>query len=115
MPGRSDVVLDSWMGSMNFKGVRFDNDREDDKWSAGREVSILIEGEATDRATADLLRETLVQTNGYVATTGGTELQVGRRLPFGFTYRVRTRDARPPRAVDEVAADTNRRTDGERQ
>lgn len=96
LPPADTVVLDSWTGSLEFRGVRYDKDAQQDKWSAPKELSILLDGEAKDRATADALRETLVQNKWYSTSSTGTDAQGGKRLPFGFKYRLRSLESTPP-------------------
>jgi Tfp pilus assembly PilM family ATPase len=95
-PAPDHLVLDSWAGSLNFRGVRYD-DKSDlpDRWSAPREITIVLDGEAVDRATADAFRESLVEGELYITSSTGTDARGGRRLPYGFTYRLRTTHGAP--------------------
>ncbi len=92
-PPSDRVVLDSWTGTIVFNGVKFD--RKTRKFSAPKEIRIVVEGEASDRVTADAFRGTLVETESYDISTAGPDAQTGRRLPWAFQYNLRTRDATP--------------------
>ena len=100
LPQPDTVVLDSWTGSLDFRGVRYDKAAQGSKWSAPKELSILVDGEAKDRATADALREALVRTEWYVTSSSGADAKGGKRLPFGFKYRLQSVEGVPP--ADEV-------------
>ena len=92
-PPSDRVVLDSWTGTIVFNGVKFD--RKTKRFSAPKEIRIVVEGEASDRLTADAFRGTLVETESYDISTAGPDAQTGRRLPWAFQYNLRTRDATP--------------------
>jgi len=92
-PSSDRVVLDSWTGTIVFNGVKFD--KKTKQFSAPKEIRIVIEGEASDRVTADAFRGTLVETESYDISTAGPDAQTGRRLPWAFQYNLRTRDATP--------------------
>ncbi|MDP6601850.1 MAG: hypothetical protein QGH76_06095 [Phycisphaerales bacterium] len=90
-PTTDRLVLDSWRGSIDFKGVKYD--KKQDAWSAEPEIMIVLDGEAIDRATADALREELVSAESYQVDSPGSESTGGRRMPVGFTYRLATEAA----------------------
>ena len=90
-PTTDRLVLDSWRGSIEFKGVKYD--KKQDAWSAEPEIMIVLDGEAVDRATADALREELVAAQSYQVDSPGSESTGGRRMPVGFTYRLATESA----------------------
>jgi hypothetical protein len=92
-PSSDRVVLDSWTGTVVFGGVKFD--KKTKKFSAPKEIRIVVEGEAFDRVTADAFRGTLVETESYDISTAGPDAETGRRLPWAFQYNLRTRDATP--------------------
>jgi Tfp pilus assembly PilM family ATPase len=103
------IVLDSWQGSQQFRGVRFD--RRSSEWSAPMQISINVSGEARDRATADAFREKLVRTDVYATSSTGPDAAGGRRLPHGFAYRLRTDIGTfPEQEPDDVEDETH---DGE--
>ena len=93
-PRAGELVLDSWTGTLDFRGVEYDS--KERTWSAPKSVTIVIEGEAKDRATADALRERLVKAEWFTTRSIGTDAPGGRRLPFGFTYRLESTEAAPP-------------------
>ncbi|TDJ58837.1 MAG: hypothetical protein E2O40_00980 [Planctomycetota bacterium] len=95
-PPSDRVVLDSWTGTVVFSGVKFD--KKTKKFSAPKEIRIVVEGEASDRVTADAFRGTLVETESYDISTAGPDAETGRRLPWAFQYNLRTRDATPGQA-----------------
>ena len=104
-PPRRELVLDSWVGTLDFKGVRYDKSGR--KWSSAKTVKMDLDGEAKDRATADAFRERLVGTEWLTASSSGTDSEGGKRLPFGFAYRLRTGEGVPPGVAeaDSAAAD----------
>ncbi|NNM26434.1 MAG: hypothetical protein HKO59_10710 [Phycisphaerales bacterium] len=93
-PAREACVLDGWVGTLDFRGVRYD--RKDRTWSTPSELAIVVDGEARDRATADQFRAALVNTDLYETISTGSDAPGGRRLPFGFTYRLRAKTLAPP-------------------
>ena len=98
-PPSERVVLDAWTGTLAFSGVKFD--RKTNQFSAPKEIRMVVEGEAADRATADAFRGTLVETESYDISTAGPDAETGRRLPWSFQYNLRTRDATPKPRPDE--------------
>ena len=101
-PAPGQVVLDEWNGSLQTSGVRYD--KKSDKWSADEEMTIVLDGEALNRETADAFRENLVQTTVYTTSSTGADKLGGKRLPYGFMYRLRTK----ARTVStEVASNEN--------
>ena len=98
-PPPSEVVLDAWVGTLDFRGVRYEGKSK--KWSSPASLSIVVDGEARDRATADAFREALVETEWYTTKSTGADARGGKRLPYGFTYRLTTDRGAPP--VDETA------------
>ena len=70
-------------------------DKKTGRWSAPRQLTIVIDGEALDRNTADAFREALTRNPVYTTSTTGADATGGKRLPFGFTYRLRTRESTP--------------------
>jgi hypothetical protein len=92
-PPSDQVVLDSWTGTLNFSGVKFD--RKTRQFAAPKEIRIVVEGEAADRVTADGFRGVLVETESYDISTAGPDARSGRRLPWAFQYNLRTKDAAP--------------------
>lgn len=92
-PEASRVVFDGWSGTANISPVQFD--RRSNEWSVPGQFTIVVNGEAVDRVTADSLREGLVRTAVYATSSTGADAAGGRRLPYGFTYRLRTADSAP--------------------
>ncbi len=99
--GPDRLVLDSWTGQLEFQGVKFDT--KTSKWSADKKWNISIDGEAKDRETADAFRAALVQSPIYSAATPGADAKGGKRMPFGFTYKLREKDPVPPAAASKTA------------
>jgi hypothetical protein len=105
MPPPGSVVLDTWTGTLEFRGVEYD--RRDKEWSVPKELRIVLDGEAKDRRTADSLRASLVSADAYIASSSGADSEGGRRLPYGFTYRLRTFQSQPaPMQASEDDAET---------
>jgi hypothetical protein len=105
-PPPDQIVLDSWSGALDFRGVTFAVRDKKELWAANQQTTIVIEGEARDRSTADGFRDALTRIPIYAANTTGADTRGGKRMPFGFTYRLRTRAEAPPldEAGDEGAA-----------
>jgi Tfp pilus assembly PilM family ATPase len=109
-PPPDRLVLDSASGTLAFSGVKFD--RKSKTFFSPKEIKIVLEGEAADRATADAFREALVETEAYEISTAGPDAKGGRRLPYAFQYHLVTADAvpggpgppEPPGAAEEQAA-----------
>ena len=95
-PSPDRLVLDSWSGDMDFGGVRYD--KSTGRWSADQQLTIVLDGEAKDRETADGYRAALVQNSIYATATPGADAKGGKRLPVGFTYRLRTKAGAPPQS-----------------
>jgi hypothetical protein len=103
MPSPREAILDSWGGTLEFRGVRYD--KKEKAWSAPAPVTIVVEGEATDRATADAIRAKLVSAKWYDASSSGADAKGGRRLPFGYTYRLGMDRAASPLGEPEEASE----------
>jgi len=104
------LVLDSWRGQQRFNGVEFE--RRSGEWAAPMQVTITVEGEARDRPTADAFREALVRADIYAASSTGPDSAGGRRLPYGFIYRLRT-NAATVSETDEPSTDDQTDQDAE--
>jgi hypothetical protein len=99
-PPPDRLVLDSCSGTLAFGGVKFD--RRSKRFFAPKEIKIVLEGEAADRATADAFREMLVDTEAYQISTAGPDARGGRRLPHAFQYHLHTVDSVPgPKGAPE--------------
>jgi len=108
LPPSDELVLDGWTGSVDFRGVRCD--KKTKKWSAPKEVTIVLEGEARDRRDADALRQVLVENDWYTANSAGTDTAGGKRLPFGFTFRLSTAHGETPGDSSPVDPDATKST-----
>lgn len=103
IPGSERLVLDGWNGSLDFDGVEYDHRAgADERWILDARILLLVEGEAVDRATADAFREQLVVAVPYRTSSTGADRAGGRRLPFGFNYRLSSSDLR---LADQPSAD----------
>lgn len=107
-PPPEQIVLDSWTGTLEFRGVTYD--RRSNRWSAGHQATIVIDGEARNRATADAFRGALIQNPIYAASTTGADARGGKRMPFGFTYRLRTQAAAPADAPQPATPVSDRKS-----
>jgi Tfp pilus assembly PilM family ATPase len=103
-PRPDQIVLDSWAGTLEAGDVRYERDRN--RWFADHQATIVIDGEARNRATADAFRGSLIQNPSYAASTTGADTRGGKRMPFGFTYRIRTRASGPP-SPESMPAETS--------
>lgn len=92
-PGPDQVVFDTWDGNANISQVQFN--RRSREFSVPGTFTISVNGEAVDRSVADELREKLVRTKAYSTSSTGADAAGGRRLPYGFTYRLITADSAP--------------------
>ncbi|MCZ6810589.1 MAG: pilus assembly protein PilM [Planctomycetota bacterium] len=92
-PPTQDLVLDSWTGSLTSRGVKFD--RKAKRWHVEPQMTIVLQGEAADRATADAFRGALVDAEAYQITTAGPDARSGRRLSYAFSYHLRTTAGEP--------------------
>ena len=99
-PDSKLVVLDGMSGLLAPGEIEFARDR----WEVtGRELKFTLDGEAKDRATADALRDALVNAKSFGVTSTGADARGGRRLPYPFAYVVRTSEARPAKAAPPTA------------
>jgi hypothetical protein len=112
-PAPDRLVLDSCSGALAFSGVKFDPKSK--KFFASKEIKIILEGEAADRAAADAFREALVKTEAYEISTAGPDAKSGRRLPYAFRYHLVTAEGTPggsspdgPPGADEQRAESAR-------
>jgi hypothetical protein len=103
-PPPEQIVLDSWTGTLDFRGVSYES--RGNRWAADHQATIVIDGEARNRATADAFREALTQNPIYAASTTGADARGGKRMPFGFTYRLATRAAAPAESASSSASGT---------
>ncbi|MCP3904426.1 MAG: pilus assembly protein PilM [Planctomycetes bacterium] len=102
-PAPNEVVLDGWTGSLRAGDIRYDKRREKKRrWSVTSEISLVVEGEAKDRITADALRAALVRPAWYDTRSTGAESRGSGRLPFAFTFHVSTGEAAPPATPGEA-------------
>ncbi|MCH2132659.1 MAG: hypothetical protein MK116_02805 [Phycisphaerales bacterium] len=101
-PEVTDLVLDEITGTLVFDGVEFDRKGRD--WSADWQVGLTINGESRDRAIADSFRERLVEASTYTTSSAGNDAGGGSRLPYGFTYRLRSATADPMTTGDDAEA-----------
>ncbi len=91
-PETREVVLDGFSGVLSAGEIEFNRER----WEvSGRELKFTLDGEAKDRATADALRDALVAAKSLGVTSTGADARGGRRLPYPFTYVIRTTELRP--------------------
>jgi hypothetical protein len=107
-PQTGEVVLESWNGTLNTLGVQWDS--ATDRWSAPMEVRIGIDGEAKNRASADRMRNALVEDETYSTTSQGVEATSGRRLPHSFSFQLRT--VRPSPDASQPAAPPGEKAGG---
>ena len=106
-PPPDQLVLDSWTGVLNFRGVLFDGKQKatSRKWQTPMPIKIVLDGEAKDRMTADAFRAALVRGKLYTLTSAGPDSAGGRRLPYRFNYRLGSvANAQP---IEDDAADSN--------
>ncbi len=98
VPPSDQLVLDSWTGTLNFRGVSYDGKQETSKqkWQTPMPIKIVLDGEANNRMTADAFRAALVRGKLYTLTSAGPDSAGGRRLPYKFNYRLGSvADAQP--------------------
>ena len=97
--GSSDqLVLDSWTGILDFRGVTYDQGKKTKKprWYTPMPIKIVLDGEANNRMTADAFRDALVRGKLYMLSSAGPDTAGGRRLPYKFNYRLAGAADTPP-------------------
>lgn len=106
-PPPDQLVLDSWTGVLNFRGVLFDGKQKASKrkWQTPMPIKIVLDGEAKDRKTADAFRAALVRGKLYTLTSAGPDSAGGRRLPYKFNYRLGSAANAQP--IEDDAADSD--------
>jgi Tfp pilus assembly PilM family ATPase len=113
LPPAGELVLDDWGGSLEYSGVKWDRRTG---WSAPKTIRITVEGEARDRPTADRFRAGLVEAELYQTDTVSPDGAGGKRLPYSFTYTMRSNEGQPgdePREPGDTSAEqTSRDGDG---
>lgn len=92
-PDSTRVVLDSLAATLEASDVQFDRSK---RWKIAADLKIALTGEAKDRATADALRDALVENGRYTVTSTGADTEGGRRLASPFTYVLRSSATKPP-------------------
>jgi hypothetical protein len=92
------LVLDSWTGTLDFRGVTYDQGKKTKKprWYTPMPIKIVLDGEATNRMTADAFRDALVRGKLYMLRSAGPDTAGGRRLPYKFNYRLAGTADTPP-------------------
>lgn len=109
-PPQELLVLDKWDGTLNVRAILCN--KTTGKWSVEQDLTIVIDGEARDRETADAFRAALVQSNVYSTATPGADAKGGKRMPFGFTYRLKGKDVASPLHPEVQPATAGARADG---
>ncbi|MCA9292151.1 MAG: hypothetical protein KDA25_13545 [Phycisphaerales bacterium] len=106
-PDEDRIVLDRWTGTLDFGGVQYSKPRgaTEGEWTVPYAMSIVLDGEANDRAMADRFRDVLVNGRRYIAQTTGPDGSAGRRLPFAFKLILTTEDQAPPETTTVVGRD----------
>lgn len=97
--GSSDqLVLDSWTGTLDFRGVTYNQDKktENPRWHTPMPIKIVLDGEANNRMTADAFRDALVRGKLYMLRSAGPDTAGGRRLSYKFNYRLAGTADTPP-------------------
>ena len=97
--GSSDqLVLDSWTGTLDFRGVTYDQGKKTKKprWYTPMPIKIVLDGEANNRMTADAFRDALVRGKLYMLRSAGPDTAGGRRLSYKFNYRLAGTADTPP-------------------
>lgn len=92
-PDSTKVVLDTLTANLEASDVQFDRSK---RWKIAADLKIALAGEAKDRATADALRDALVDNGRYTVTSTGADTEGGRRLASPFTYVLRSTATKPP-------------------
>jgi hypothetical protein len=92
-PDSTKVVLDSLQASLEASDVQYDRSK---RWKIAADLKFAMTGEARDRATADALRDALVEDGRFTVTSTGADTEGGRRLASPFTYVLRGPVRREP-------------------
>ena len=91
-PDPSRVVLDGFQGTLLVSSVRFDDKK---KFTTDSEVRIQVSGESRNRETIDVLRNTIVENDGYRLRSTGAETTGGKRLDVPFAFQLRSNATAP--------------------
>lgn len=102
-PDSTKVVLDSLSATLEASDVQYDRSK---RWKIVADLKVALTGEAKDRATADALRDALVENGRYTVTSTGADTEGGRRLASPFTYVLRG-------AVSKATADERAKPSGQ--
>ena len=100
-PDSTKVVLDSVQASLEASDVQYDRSK---RWKIAADLKLSLTGEARDRATADALRDALVENGRFTVTSTGADTEGGRRLASPFTYVLRGPVRREPTGGAKPAA-----------
>ncbi len=92
-PDSTKVVLDLFNASLEASDVQYDRSK---RWKIAADLKFAMTGEARDRATADALRDALVEDGRFTVTSTGADTEGGRRLASPFTYVLRGPVRREP-------------------
>ncbi len=104
-PTDANVVIDRWMGLLEFSGVEYD--RSTQEFIAPQSITIVMDGEAQERVTADAYRQALVDDEVYSVSSSGADAESGSRLGHAFTYRLTSRRESPqPKDQENLEPET---------
>jgi hypothetical protein len=101
LPEPGIAVVDRLQGALEIGPVRFERDGS---FVADRQVRLVLDGEALDRAAADSLRDRIVGDSRYQVRSTGADAAGGKRLPISFTFQLRSASPAPEEASEESAA-----------
>ncbi len=113
-PSPDQLVIDSWIGSLEFSKVQYDKKKK--RWSTPHQIKIVVDGEAKDQVTVDAFRNALVKGKLYTLTSSGPDKAGGRRLDYKFNYRLGAKE-KPATAkpnTEEVAQKQDRKVIAQR-
>ena len=78
-------MLDTLTANLEASDVQFDRSK---RWKIAADLKIALAGEAKDRATADALRDALVDNGRYTVTSTGADTEGGEQRPTGRAHDV---------------------------
>ena len=110
LPAHDRVVLDQIHGSLRFNGVDYDS--RTSTWSALKEITLTVDGEAATQPIIDDLRRQLAFSDLYQVHPTGPDTAGGRRYPYPFKMALRS-GVGDPNEVSRVDTDEDESTEQE--
>ncbi len=97
--GDGKPLLDTMQGSLDAGTIRYGRNGA---FEVDPQIRIVLEGESTDRASGDALRDFIVADDRYQLRSTGADAAGGKRLPIPFSFQLRTEVAAGEAATKET-------------